>query len=271
MLPNILLFLLFVLHSHARRVPDEQPWNIKYDSDTKNGSEFDRVISGYDFDTELFGERIPVNVCYRPSAVVYDVFPLYNYSGYVYCTGLNKGIKQMCPSGTELSYRIGGCVNKTTNRSVFPIGSRCASQPCQNGGACFDFSSADGYLCQCPFPYKGLHCHLLDKSCPESACGGRIGKIVPWCRSFTTDMALDYICFCYDWSRQPAGLSYAANNCYTDQLFASKCDGEPQVGALSFTNKGFYICQRGRDLFMESCALHHVWNDTKNKCVFQNN
>ncbi|CAF3001496.1 unnamed protein product [Rotaria sp. Silwood2] len=102
----------------------------------------------------------------------------------------------MRPSGTEISFEIGGCVNKTTNTSVFPIGSRCASQSCQNGGICFDFSSADGYLCQCPYANKDLHCHLLYKPCPESECGGRVGRFVPWCKPYTNDMALDYVCFC---------------------------------------------------------------------------
>ena len=37
-------------------IVDEQRWNIKYMSDT-NGGEFDRVIIGDDFDTELFEEE----------------------------------------------------------------------------------------------------------------------------------------------------------------------------------------------------------------------
>jgi hypothetical protein len=157
------------------------------------------------------------------------------------------------------------------NTSVFPIGSRCASQPCQNGGACFDFSSADGYLCLCPSPYEGLHCHLLRKSCSQSECGGIVGKIKAECKTYTTDMALDYICYCYDWSRRPWSMSYAANNCFTDQLFAPKCEGKPFAGAIPFTNKGFYICPTGADLFIKSCALHHVWNDTQKECVLENN
>jgi hypothetical protein len=157
------------------------------------------------------------------------------------------------------------------NTSVFPIGSRCASQPCQNGGVCFDFSSADGYLCQCRSPYKGLHCHLLDKPCPQSQCGGRIGNITAYCKPYTTDMALDYICYCYDWTYQPSVLSFAANNCYTDENFGPKCEGKPSAGAIPFTNKGFYGCLMGTDLFIRPCALHHVWNDTQKECVLENN
>jgi hypothetical protein len=153
-----------------------------------------------------------------------------------------------------------------------PIESRCASQPCQNGGACVDFSSVDGYLCQCRYPYKGLHCHLLENSCPKSQCGSRVDNIVPACMTYTNDMALDYICFCYDWNRNPVSLSYAANNCNTDELFVPKCEGEHPVGALPFTNKGFYICPWDtKTLLIKSCTLHHVWNDTQKECVLENN
>ncbi len=55
-------------------------------------------------------------------------------------------------------------------------------------------------------------------------------------------MALDYICVCYEKNRRYDYVRYAANNCYTDELFIPKCEGNPPVGALLYTNKGFYIC-----------------------------
>jgi hypothetical protein len=87
-------------------------------------------------------------------------------------------------------------------------------------------------------------------------------------------MALDYVCYCYDWSRRPSLLlSYAANNCYTEELFVPKCEeDEYHVGALPFTNKGFYICLKGGlPVIIKSCVLHHVWNDTQKECVLENN
>jgi len=56
---------------------------------------------------------VPFNVCYRQN-IIDEVRALHNGSGYVYCTRRNKGIKQLCPPGTEVSYEIGGCVNKTS-------------------------------------------------------------------------------------------------------------------------------------------------------------
>ncbi len=87
-------------------------------------------------------------------------------------------------------------------------------------------------------------------------------------------MALDYICVCYVKSRE--GYSdawrYAAKNCYTEELFLPKCEGNPPVGALSFTNKGYYMCPwNTKKAFIKSCALHHVWNDTQKECVIENN
>lgn len=159
------------------------------------------------------------------------------------------------------------------NTSVFPSGSRCASQPCQNGGVCFDFRSADGYICQCPYPYKGLHCHTVDKPYPKSGCGRRIGTMSPGIRVFTTDMALDYTCGCHDWSRRPVvTVGYVANNCHTEKIFFPECEEVPRVGALPFTNKGFYVCQiNTNSVYIQSCLLHHVWNDTQKECVLDKN
>lgn len=42
------------------------------------------------------------------------LMPLGNYSGYIYCTTSDVGIKQICPSGTKVIFRMGGCVNITS-------------------------------------------------------------------------------------------------------------------------------------------------------------
>jgi hypothetical protein len=59
----------------------------------------------------------PFNICYAEN-IFDEVRPFHNYSGYVYCTDRRKGIKQMCPEGTKVSYKIGGCVNKTSKRKT---------------------------------------------------------------------------------------------------------------------------------------------------------
>jgi hypothetical protein len=46
---------------------------------------------------------VPFNVCDRQN-IVHEVRALPNFSEYVYCTSRNKGIKQMCPPDTEVSY-----------------------------------------------------------------------------------------------------------------------------------------------------------------------
>ena len=42
------------------------------------------------------------------------VYKWLNSSAYVFCTGPNKGIKQLCPPDTEVTYEVSGCVNKTS-------------------------------------------------------------------------------------------------------------------------------------------------------------
>ncbi len=71
------------------------------------------IIFICDHHTTVYIILVPVDICYMQS-ILQIVQPLQNYSGYVYCTGRKRGIKQMCPPGTELSYEIGGCVNKTS-------------------------------------------------------------------------------------------------------------------------------------------------------------
>jgi hypothetical protein len=74
------------------------------------------IIFIYGHHTIVYIILVPFNVCYSPNTV-HGVRPLHDLSGYVYCTDRNKGIKQLCPPGTEVlyvQYEIYGCVNKTS-------------------------------------------------------------------------------------------------------------------------------------------------------------
>ena len=42
------------------------------------------------------------------------VIPLEDRSGYAYCITVFSGIVELCPPGTEVSFEVGGCVNKTS-------------------------------------------------------------------------------------------------------------------------------------------------------------
>jgi len=268
MLLNILFLLLSVFYSHA--IPwAEMDWTIKYISYTK-GAEYDRVINNYYFDQDPYVVGVPYEDCVQ-FGLLGPIMPLGNTSGYVYCTTADAGIKQLCPPGTKVSFSKGGCVNKTTNALVLPAGSRCASQPCQNDGICFDFSSADSYFCMCRSPYTGLHCHVEQWRCVAPACGDKTSEIIPMCRTFTSDMALNYTCICRIISPS-VDRALALDNCHDpNQLFYPKCEGEKPVGAVPFTNKGFYICRSDKfSAFIQPCPLHHVWNDTRKQCVLEN-
>ncbi|CAF1026001.1 unnamed protein product [Adineta steineri] len=175
-------------------------------------------------------------------------------------------IVQLCPPGSEVTAGVGGCANKTTNTTIFPVGSRCASNPCGDRGVCYDFPSADGYYCECFRPNRGLNCQTEHYECPPFACGNRTSEIFPTCLDFTSDKALPHICGCLVFNA--SHTAFALNNCHNEKLFYLKCHEAERVGAVPFTNKGFYICFTGDTrASVRSCDLNHVWNDTQKECV----
>ena len=153
------------------------------------------------------------------------------------------------------------------NTTVFPAGSRCALKPCENNGLCFDLSSADAYHCACHDPYTGVHCQVQERIFPPFICGNITSEITPYDVGFTSDKALPYICVCL--RKDVQYLVFALNNCHNGKLFHKVCDGkEPFVGSVPFTNKAFYICKPDlTQVDVQSCDLHHVWNDTQKECV----
>jgi len=156
------------------------------------------------------------------------------------------------------------------NTTVFPVGSRCASQPCQNGGRCFDLSLADAYYCSCSYPYTGFHCHIQVWECPPPFWGVRTPEMIPQCYAYSSDRALRYSCRCY--MPVTSNLStLALNNCHDkNQLFVANCNGEKEIGAVPFTNKAYYICTRKGVVSLKPCWLNHLWNNTLKKCVPEN-
>ena len=155
------------------------------------------------------------------------------------------------------------------DQTILPIGSRCASQPCQNGGTCFDFPSADAFLCLCPPSYEGVHCHARTRMCEKTACGGDSVQMKGACRSFPSDRALSYYCECHKEADDFLDVYFAPSNCYKDDLYKPICAvRENGAVAIPFTNKGYYVYRHG-DIFsfLQSCRLGHVWNDTQKECV----
>ncbi len=43
-----------------------------------------------------------------------------------------------------------------SSNGTFTRVDECASNPCQNGGACTD--ALNGYTCSCPITFGGIHC-----------------------------------------------------------------------------------------------------------------
>ncbi len=34
----------------------------------------------------------------------------------------------------------------------------CTSNPCQNGGTCYDYGDSPGFICSCPLGFEGFDC-----------------------------------------------------------------------------------------------------------------
>jgi hypothetical protein len=64
----------------------------------------------------------------------------------------------------------------------------------------------------------------------------------------------------------------ALNNCQDkDQLFNPNCSLAEPVGAVPYTNKGFYICPGNKfTAFVQPCPLNHVWNNKRKECILEN-
>jgi hypothetical protein len=56
---------------------------------------------------------VPFTEC-RDFAPVVNLVGYRNNSRYMYCVSAVDIIPQSCPSGTEVSFKLGGCVNKTS-------------------------------------------------------------------------------------------------------------------------------------------------------------
>jgi hypothetical protein len=168
------------------------------------------------------------------------------------------------------SLEVNCCIVCLANVTVFAKGSRCASHPCQNGGVCFDFPSADVIFVIVNLHIKVFIVISLYTDAPSVVvCQQK--KFFPSSQPFTSDMALNYTCHCHNNTQGSRAVSYALDDCFSNETYVLKCDEEHLVGALPFTNKGFYICPFGSWMAIESCRLHHVWNDTRKECVPESN
>ncbi len=146
-----------------------------------------RIFLIYDHFIIIHIILVPVEMCQIVFMLDTNIAPYQNRSGYIYCASTSVTILQLCPSGTEMTFQVGGCVNKTSktekkirfevlcvvlaNTTVFPAGSRCVSQPCQNGGLCYDFFISGRLLL----------------SLFSSIYWSSLSSMVPMCEPYTSD------------------------------------------------------------------------------------
>jgi hypothetical protein len=178
-----------------------------------------------------------------------DVIPIDNNRRFVVCLDESKGVEQECPKG--LYYHEG---SRRCERKLGPADNLCASQPCFNGGQCIPTDS--WYQCQCAAGFEGPTCELDARICQtQQPCGSGPDTR---CQSFRLGAALQYICLFQD------ETAYGLNS---QQIISGPCHGFDGPHALSFTDKGFIMCD-GERMFIESCPGGTVWDNFNKACVW---
>jgi len=177
------------------------------------------------------------------------VIPIDNNRRFVVCLDDGKGVEQECPKG--LYYHEGA---RRCERKLGPLDNLCASQPCFNGGQCIPTDS--WYQCQCAAGFEGPTCELDARICQtQQPCGS--GADIR-CQSFRLGAALQYICLFQD------ETAYGLNS---QQIISGPCHGFDGPHALTFTDKGFIMCD-GERMFIESCPGGTVWDNFNKACVW---
>jgi hypothetical protein len=178
------------------------------------------------------------------------VIPLETGRKFVVCLDDGKGVEQHCPKG--LHYHV---ESRRCERKLGALEHPCASQPCLNGGQCGSTDNIQ-YQCQCPAGFEGKTCELDARVCQsQQPCGQSPDSR---CQSFRLGAALPYVCICHQ--ETAYGL-----NC--QQAQANPCQGVDGPQSLSFTDKGFIMCD-GERMFAESCPGGTVWDDQNKACVW---
>jgi len=182
----------------------------------------------------------------RPETVI----PTQDTRKFVVCLDNGKGSELECPRG--LHYHVD---SRRCERKLGALESPCANQPCLNGGQCVP-TDVSSYQCQCPSGFDGKTCELDARVCQtQQPCGQTPDSR---CQSFRVGAALPYVCICQ------AETAYGIN---CQQAQASPCQGTDGPQPLSFTDKGFIMCD-GERMFVESCPGGTVWDDSNKACVW---
>lgn len=90
-------------------------------------------------------------------------------------------------------------MHKITNSNKFLLSdiNECASEPCMNGGTCFD--RENGFYCHCMAEWKGPICQLDADECAGSPCQNAYA-----CRNIIGD----YLCDCINgWTGKNCDIS----------------------------------------------------------------
>ncbi|UJR34646.1 hypothetical protein I4U23_027423 [Adineta vaga] len=178
------------------------------------------------------------------------VIPLEMGRKFVVCIDDGRGFEQSCPYGLHYDDYSRRC-----ERKLDPVENPCTSHPCLNDGRCIP-TDKTSYQCQCPFGFDGKVCELDVHVCQTlKPCGETSDSR---CQSFRLDAALKYVCICNQ------STSYGLN---CQEVHANPCEGVSGTGPLTFSEKGFAMCD-GVNMWLESCPGGTIWDDLNKACLW---
>jgi hypothetical protein len=132
--------------------------------------------------------------------------------------------------------------------------SPCLSNPCKNGGRCFDLSNFD-YFCECTFGHSGKSCDGSPDYCSTNPCGQN-GK----CNLLPGNSPIPFYCTCF-------GGNYYGTSCDSNNLEFSPCSQSP-VDVLHSTrlHPSLYVQCDGASLFVKMCSSSTVFSPITGRC-----
>jgi len=170
---------------------------------------------------------------------------------FIFCKKNGDFVEMNCPGNLIYNTFLSRC-DYTDKQPASP----CASNPCQNGGECFELD-AMRYRCDCIEGFSGEQCTRGIDACFSNPCGANgVCNVLPL-------KNVPYYCMCDSETRYGMDCeTLAVNNpCMTD-----RSSTETYI-ASEISNQLFVHCE-AESMFLKFCNEPLVWDQETSSCVW---